>query len=58
MVAWEPLKVPIYVFHLGHAVLQVGHVVRAQVGLFESHAIHGLVRVKPRRLPGTYHSAM
>lgn len=47
MVTWDLLEVPIQVFHLGHAVVQVSHVVSAKVGLFESYAIQGLVRVKP-----------
>ena len=58
MVFWGQLVVTIHVFDLGHAVLQVRHVVSAKVCLFESHAIHGLVWVKPRRLPGTYHATM
>jgi len=58
MAIWGLLEVPIDMFHLGHAVVQVSHVVCAQVGLFESHAIHCLVWVKPRRLPCVYAPTM
>ena len=58
MVCWGLLEVPIDVFYLGHAVVQVSHVVCAQVGLFESHAINGLVWVKSMRIPCAYAATM